>query len=93
MAMTYFLFTNFIQLIVTVMSGVVRQFISSGNILQCCNNLERPKTKKPRISTRLLVNNRATTYSPRCYPSTISAGGLNDSVRNGKRWAPPQLSP
>jgi hypothetical protein len=28
---------------------------------------------------------KATTYSPACYCSTISAGGLNFSVRNGKR--------
>ena len=30
----------------------------------------------------------ATTYSPRCYPSTICANGLNFSVRNGKRCTP-----
>jgi len=31
----------------------------------------------------------AATYSPTGKGSTISAGGLNFSVRNGKRWAPP----
>ena len=29
---------------------------------------------------------RAPTYSPTSYRSTIGAGGLNFSVRNGKRW-------
>ena len=32
-----------------------------------------------------LIIRLATTYSPGCYPSTISATGLNFSVRNGKR--------
>jgi hypothetical protein len=32
-----------------------------------------------------LMKKKATTYSPACYCSTISAGGLNFSVRNGKR--------
>ena len=31
----------------------------------------------------------AATYSPTCYGSTIGAGGLNFSVRDGKRWTPP----
>jgi len=30
----------------------------------------------------------ATTYSPTTMCSTIGAGGLNFSVRNGKRWNP-----
>ena len=32
-----------------------------------------------------LLEKEATSYSPGCYSSTICAGGLNDSVRNGKR--------
>jgi hypothetical protein len=36
-------------------------------------------------SSGLCVEKKATTYSPGFYPSTISAGGLNCSVRNGKR--------
>src|SRR5690606_41041496 len=35
----------------------------------------------------------APTYSPTCYGSTIGSGGLNFSVRNGKRWTPPIYAP
>jgi hypothetical protein len=41
----------------------------------------------------LLNEKRATAYSPGCYTSTIGAGGLNFSVRDGKRWAPPPKPP
>jgi hypothetical protein len=41
----------------------------------------------------VLDEKKATTYSPGFYPSTIGAGGLNFSVRDGKRWAPPPKSP
>ena len=32
------------------------------------------------------VEKKAATYSPALHCSTIGAGGLNCSVRNGKRW-------
>jgi hypothetical protein len=35
-----------------------------------------------------LVEKKATAYSPGCYPSTMGAGRLNFSVRDGKRWCP-----
>ena len=35
------------------------------------------------------IKNLAPTYSPTFYCSTIGSGGLNFSVRNGKRWTPP----
>ena len=35
------------------------------------------------------INDMATTYFPGFYPSIISAGKLNFSVRNGKRWTLP----
>ena len=34
----------------------------------------------------------AATYSPTLYCSTIGAGGLNFSVRNGKRWDPAAIT-
>ena len=43
------------------------------------------KTKNPFFMGRGFDKIKATTYSPACYCSTISAGGLNFSVRNGKR--------
>ena len=35
---------------------------------------------------------RAATYSPALHCSTIGAGGLNFSVRNGKRWNPAAIA-
>ena len=37
-------------------------------------------------SPEVLCSKRAATYSPTLHRSTIGAGGLNFSVRNGKRW-------
>ena len=39
-------------------------------------------------SPETLVEKKAATYSPALHRSTIGAGGLNFSVRNGKRWNP-----
>ena len=38
------------------------------------------------VALRALVWKKAATYSPALHCSTIGAGGLNFSVRNGKRW-------
>jgi hypothetical protein len=46
-------------------------------------------TKKAPTVRKGLLKRVATTYSPGFYPSTICAGRLNDSVRNGKRWTLP----
>ena len=35
---------------------------------------------------------KAATYSPALHCSTIGAGGLNFSVRNGKRWDPAAIA-
>lgn len=35
---------------------------------------------------------KAATYSPTLHCSTIGDGGLNCSVRNGKRWAPAAIA-
>ena len=35
---------------------------------------------------------KAATYSPALHCSTIGDGGLNFSVRNGKRWAPAAIT-
>jgi len=34
----------------------------------------------------------AASYSPALHCSTIGAGGLNFSVRNGKRWDPAAIT-
>ena len=44
---------------------------------------ESPGDKSPELSR---VWKEAATYSPALHCSTIGAGGLNFSVRNGKRW-------
>ena len=46
-------------------------------------------TKARHLSIAGSVLNSAPTYSPTCYGNTIGSGGLNYSVRNGKRWTPP----
>ena len=38
------------------------------------------------------VERGAATYSPALHCSTIGAGGLNFSVRNGKRWDPAAIA-
>lgn len=53
----------------------------------------RLKPQKATLSDSLCVIRLATTYSPTWFGSTIGAGGLNFSVRNGKRWTPPLKSP
>ena len=49
------------------------------------------KKRTPYISVRGSDRRRHTL--PGFCPSTICAGELNFSVRNGKRWTSPQLSP
>ena len=48
------------------------------------------ETKKapPLIERRGCPLKEAATYSPALHCSTIGAGGLNFSVRDGKRWDP-----
>ena len=53
------------------------------------------KTKKPshRILMKGLLSWKvAASYSPALHCSTIGAGGLNFSVRNGKRWDPAAIT-
>ena len=58
-------------------------------ILLCClrwdevNIIKKAPAQKNRGLDRL-----AAAYSPTLLCSTIGAGGLNFSVRNGKRWNP-----
>ena len=39
-----------------------------------------------------LLKKMAASYSPALHCSTIGAGGLNFSVRNGKRWDPAAIA-
>ena len=53
------------------------------------DRLHKTKKKPPRnISVLGGSVKKAATYSPALHCSTIGAGGLNFSVRNGKRWDP-----
>ena len=38
------------------------------------------------------LEKKAATYSPALHRSTIGAGGLNFSVRDGKRWGPAAIT-
>ena len=40
----------------------------------------------------ILSKKGAASYSPALHCSTIGAGGLNFSVRNGKRWDPAAIT-
>ena len=52
-----------------------------------------PETKKEPLSRLLVENNRRRPTLPgACAPSTIGAGGLNFSVRNGKRCFPAAMT-
>ena len=50
----------------------------------------------PRITIgdtgRTQIKKKAASYSPALHCSTIGAGGLNFSVRNGKRWDPAAIT-
>ncbi len=49
--------------------------------------------KKPQaIAGSGLLIKTAASYSPALHCSTIGAGGLNFSVRNGKRWDPAAIT-
>ena len=55
------------------------------------------KSKKKRVlvsfeSRTLSEIKKAATYSPALHCSTIGDGGLNFSVRNGKRWDPAAIT-
>ena len=49
-------------------------------------------TKKPRRFLSRALIKKAASYSPALHCSTIGAGGLNFSVRNGKRWDPAAIT-
>ena len=51
--------------------------------------------KEPRLISEtglLTLEKMAASYSPALHCSTIGAGGLNFSVRNGKRWDPAAIA-
>ena len=54
---------------------------------------KKKDTKKQEPHVRLLSHiKKAASYSPALHCSTIGAGGLNFSVRNGKRWDPAAIT-
>ena len=48
--------------------------------------------KKARLITQSGLRRTAAAYSPTWWGSTIGDGGLNFSVRNGKRWYPAAIA-
>ena len=61
------------------------------------NDLPKRKLKNNKalpslLTTGLLLEKTAASYSPALHCSTIGAGGLNFSVRNGKRWDPAAIT-
>ena len=52
--------------------------------------LNKQKARKNILSRASLK--MAASYSPALHCSTIGAGGLNFSVRNGKRWDPAAIT-
>ena len=51
-----------------------------------------PINKKSRSKRSGSCEKEAATYSPALHCSTIGAGGLNFSVRDGKRWDPAAIT-
>ena len=57
----------------------------------------RRGTQKKRVPDIIMTSGtqlkkKAASYSPALHCSTIGAGGLNFSVRNGKRWNPAAIT-
>ena len=50
------------------------------------------KSPKFQRNLGLLLKKKAATYSPALHCSTIGDGGLNFSVRDGKRWDPAAIA-
>ena len=70
------------------------QFFNS-SIFQFFNPLLNEESLEPtfrqsKASSALIK--KAASYSPALHCSTIGAGGLNFSVRNGKRWNPAAIT-
>ena len=57
-----------------------------------CRPKQARKRSRPSFLGRDLAKKKAATYSPALHCSTIGAGGLNFSVRNGKRWDPAAIT-
>ena len=53
---------------------------------------ENEKAPGKLILEAFLLKKTAASYSPALHCSTIGAGGLNFSVRNGKRWDPTAIT-
>ena len=70
------------------------------NAMSAISHLPRGQKKAPRVSQTRGAHDRepkslekgAATYSPALHCSTIGAGGLNFSVRDGKRWDPAAIA-
>ena len=62
--------------------------ISSSLSLSSLNKKRDPLT----LLSEDLKRKKAASYSPALHCSTIGAGGLNFSVRNGKRWDPAAIT-
>ena len=60
------------------------------------NDDKKTKKKSPEdisvLGTPVCRKKKAASYSPALHCSTIGAGGLNFSVRNGKRWNPAAIA-
>ena len=70
-------------------------FAKNFSILQSFNSLVNEESLEPtfrqsKASSALIK--KAASYSPALHCSTIGAGGLNFSVRNGKRWNPAAIT-
>ena len=57
------------------------------------NNIQKRRSPEDIVSSGLpFLKKVAASYSPALHCSTIGAGGLNFSVRNGKRWDPAAIT-
>ena len=79
-----------------IISFLIRPISSISLISLISPILKGPNKKRvPDIITDVrdsTLKKKAASYSPALHCSTIGAGGLNFSVRNGKRWNPAAIT-
>ena len=72
--------------------GVERYRVESYGVESGATKKEQKKRASKISLQSSLILKKAATYSPALHCSTIGAGGLNFSVRNGKRWNPDAIT-
>ena len=65
---------------------------SPGTRRQTPEETDKKESLTSSLTSGTHLEKKAASYSPALHCSTIGAGGLNFSVRNGKRWNPAAIT-